>query len=92
MTSLLGTSYPLLGVFLTTLLIAGAILCIWLAVMVLVDIFASRDLSGWAKAGWTVIVFVLPLIGVVIYVIVRGRSMQLHGMKALAGTELSMGG
>ncbi len=92
MTTLVGTSYPLLRVFLTTLWIAGAILCLWLAVMVFVDIFVSRDLSGWAKAGWTVIVFVLPLIGVVIYVMVRGRSMRLHGIKVLASTELSMGG
>jgi hypothetical protein len=34
----------------------------------------SRDLSGLGKALWVLVVVVLPLIGVLIYMIVRGSG------------------
>jgi hypothetical protein len=51
----------------------------WLAVLavfiwVFVDIFHRRDLSGWGKAGWVLLVFVLPVIGAFIYLVARPRS------------------
>jgi hypothetical protein len=45
-------------------------LFIWL----FADIFRRRDLSGWGKAGWIFFVFVLPLIGALIYMIARPSS------------------
>lgn len=36
-----------------------------------VDNFSRRDHSGWAKAGWTLFVIFLPLLGVLIYMIAR---------------------
>jgi hypothetical protein len=47
------------------------VIWIWLLIMVLWDNFARRDHSGWAKAGWTLFVIFLPLLGVLIYMIVR---------------------
>jgi hypothetical protein len=52
------------------------VLWIFLVVRILMDIFASDDMNGWAKACWLVLVVFLPLFGVLIYLIVRGRSMQ----------------
>ena len=49
---------------------------IWLVVTVFFDIFRSDDLSGWAKAGWSIFVILIPLLGVLIYVIARGDKMQ----------------
>ena len=49
---------------------------IWLVISVFIDIFRSDDLCGWGKAGWTIVVLFLPLIGVLIYVIARGDKMQ----------------
>ena len=37
--------------------------------MVLSDIFRRPDVSGWGKAGWTLFVIFLPLLGVLIYMI-----------------------
>jgi len=37
----------------------------------LVDIFRRNDLSGWAKALWVIFVLILPLLGMLIYFIVR---------------------
>lgn len=44
---------------------------IYLVVMVLWDNFKRHDHSGWAKAGWTILVIFLPFIGVLIYMIAR---------------------
>lgn len=48
---------------------------IWLLVSVVTDVFRSDDLSGWAKALWTVFIIVLPLLGVLVYLISRGDDM-----------------
>ena len=39
--------------------------------MILADNFRRSDISGWAKAGWTLFVIFVPLIGVLTYVIAR---------------------
>jgi hypothetical protein len=46
---------------------------IWMFISVFADIFRRDDLSGWAKAGWIFFVAVLPLIGILAYVIARPR-------------------
>ena len=63
-------------VFLSVLWFAGLFLWIALAVMIFSDIFSDHDLSGWGKAGWTVLIIILPLIGVLAYLIFRGESMR----------------
>ena len=63
---------------LTVLEIGLLILWIWMAITVVIDIFRSHDLSGWAKAGWLVLVFLVPLLGVLVYVIARNDKMKAH--------------
>ena len=60
---------------------------IWLVIMVFADIFASRDMSGWAKALWIILVFLFPLVGVLAYLIVRGPKMRAHQIEALEQQE-----
>jgi len=73
---MLGTVYPALDLFWTLLELALFGLWIWLIIVILGDIFGSTDLSGWEKALWTLLVIVLPWVGVVIYLIARGGSMS----------------
>ena len=54
------------------------ILWIWLAITVITDVFRSHDLNGWKKAFWLVLIVLLPLLGVLIYVIARGDEMTAH--------------
>ncbi len=68
--------YPLLNAFLTMLYFFLWILWIFLVIRVVFDIFRSRDLSGWGKAGWLILVIVLPFLGVFIYLIARGGKMH----------------
>ena len=69
-------SYPLLGAFWTIFEIFLWVIWIWILITVFIDIFRSHDLSGGAKALWFLLVLFIPLIGVLVYLIVRGGSMQ----------------
>jgi hypothetical protein len=70
------TGYPVLDVFWTIFEIFAFVVWFWLLFVVLTDVFRSRDLSGIAKATWTIFVIFLPLIGILTYLIIRGRSMN----------------
>ena len=66
------SSYPLLDVFLTTLWFFLWLLWLFLVVWITMDVLRNRDLSGWAKAGWILLIVLLPLIGILVYVGVHG--------------------
>ncbi|MFB6780831.1 SHOCT domain-containing protein [Streptomyces sp. NPDC056352] len=68
-------SYPLLNLFWTMLWFFLWIMWLFLLFKVISDIFRSDDLGGWAKAGWLILALLLPYLGVLIYVIARGKSM-----------------
>jgi hypothetical protein len=69
------SSYPLLNAIWTMFVFFGFIIWLWMLFAVLVDVFRRHDISGWAKAGWTLFVIVLPFLGVLTYLIVHGRDM-----------------
>jgi hypothetical protein len=48
-------------------------MAIWIFITTFADIFRRNDLSGLAKAGWLLLIFVLPFIGVLIYLIARPK-------------------
>ncbi|NEE22818.1 SHOCT domain-containing protein, partial [Streptomyces sp. SID7499] len=54
---------------------------------VITDLFRDHSLNGWAKAGWLVLVILLPYLGVLIYLIVRGRSMHERDEKLAKDSE-----
>ena len=70
------SSYPLLNLFWTMCILFLWVLWIWILIWVFIDIFRSHDLSGWAKTLWFLFVLFIPLIGVLVYLIARGGSMQ----------------
>jgi hypothetical protein len=51
------------------------ILFFWLLITVFGDLFSRHDIGGWAKAGWTVLVILVPYLGIFIYLIANGKSM-----------------
>jgi len=68
--------YPLLDAFLTMLWFFLWVLWIFLLFWIIFDIFRSKDLSGWSKALWLIFIIILPFLGVFVYLIARGGSMQ----------------
>jgi phospholipase D-like protein len=68
---LIADSYPFLNIMWTMFIFFAWVIWISLLVMILIDNFRRSDHSGWAKAGWTLFVIFLPLIGVLVYMIAR---------------------
>jgi predicted PurR-regulated permease PerM len=65
----------------TTFVVFVWVMFIVILVNVLIDLFRSHDLSGWAKALWLVVLVVLPFLGVLIYLIARGGGMQARAVQ-----------
>jgi hypothetical protein len=70
------SNYPVLDIFWSILEFFLWVIWIWLLIWIFIDIFRSHDLSGWAKALWFLFVLIIPLVGVLVYLIVRGGSMH----------------
>ena len=68
--------YPLLDLFWTMLWFFLFIAWLFLLFTLFADIFRSKDMGGWAKALWVLFIIILPIIGSLVYLIVRGRSMH----------------
>ena len=51
-------------------------MAIWIFIMIFADIFRRNDLSGVAKAGWIILIFILPFIGAMIYLIARPKMTE----------------
>lgn len=66
---------PPLSVFLTVMYFFLWIIWFTPLFRVIADVFRDDELSGWAKAAWTVFVIVLPFLGVFVYLVARGRGM-----------------
>ena len=60
---------------------------IWLLISILGDIFRDRELSGGAKAMWVLFLVFLPWLGALIYLIVRGNSMNERTLQARLDQE-----
>ena len=72
---------PLLDLMWSMLWIFLLFAWFWLVITIFIDIFRSDDLGGVAKALWILFVLLIPWLGVLVYVIVRGQSMQERQIK-----------
>ncbi|MFJ6011957.1 SHOCT domain-containing protein [Streptomyces sp. NPDC092952] len=73
--------YPMLNLFWTMLVFFLWIMWLFLLFKIITDIFRSHELGGWAKAGWLILVLILPFLGVLLYLIFRGPAMAEHDIK-----------
>lgn len=46
---------------------------IWIFISLFADIFRRDDLSGWAKAGWLLVLVWVPFLGALIYIVMRPK-------------------
>ena len=84
---MLAYDYPLLGVFWTMLWFALFFIWIWLLIVIFGDIFRSHDIGGLAKTLWVLFVIFLPFLGILFYLIFRGKSMQERQVRSVARQE-----
>ena len=73
---MLASSYPALDIFWSMLEFFIFVLWIFLVIYILIDIFRSSDLRGAAKCAWVILVLILPFLGILAYLVVRGGSMH----------------
>ena len=66
------------------------ILFFWLLFTVFADLFSRHDISGWAKTGWTILVIILPFLGIFIYLIAEGRGMGERNMQRAQAQQSQM--
>ena len=79
--SVASSSYPLLNIFWSMFVFFIWILWIWILIWIIIDIFRSHDLGGFAKAMWFLFIIFIPLIGVLVYLIARGGKMHEHAVQ-----------
>ena len=73
--TIFAADYPFLNILGSMILFFSWVIWIWMMVAILSDVFRRRDMSGWAKAAWTVFLIVLPFLGALIYLIANHDGM-----------------
>jgi Phospholipase_D-nuclease N-terminal/Short C-terminal domain len=72
---IVAADYPFLNILWTMIIFFCWVVWIWMMVIILSDVFRRRDISGWAKAAWTVFLIVLPFLGALVYLIAQHDGM-----------------
>jgi hypothetical protein len=62
----------------------------WLLFAVFGDLVRRDDISGWGKAGWTILVIVLPFLGIIVYLIAEGKAMGERRMREVQQAQAQM--
>ncbi len=73
---------PILGVFWSTMIFFLWVAWLFLLFRVFGDISRTQEMSGWAKALWSIFMIVVPFLGVFVYVIVYGQAMSKRDVAA----------
>jgi hypothetical protein len=80
----LATDYPFLDILGTMILFFAWVLWIWMMIVLLTNVFTRKDIGGWAKAGWTIFMLVLPFIGAITYLGVEHKQLAEAGPTGVA--------
>jgi hypothetical protein len=75
--------FPLLDLFWSMLWFFAMVIWFFAVAAVIIDIFRSPDLSGWAKALWFVVVLFVPVLGLLAYLVARGSKMTRRAFDAV---------
>lgn len=63
--------FPLLSMFWVLLMWFFMFSIFFAVVWAFIDNFRRSDHSGWAKAGWALVILIIPLFGTLVYLIAR---------------------
>jgi len=87
---LLIADYSLGDALLTVLEIFLLFAWFWILITVIGDLFRDHQISGWGKAGWVLLLIVVPFLGTLIYLIARGEGMRERAVKEQADMRKHM--
>jgi Phospholipase_D-nuclease N-terminal len=72
---IIAADYPFMDIFWTMLVFFAWVMWFWTLIIVMTDVFGRSDIGGWAKAAWTLFLLIIPVIGMLVYLIAEGREM-----------------
>lgn len=76
------------GEFLWSLLIIFFMIMYFMVLFsVIIDLFRNKNMGGFAKALWILFLIFIPLLSLLIYVIVYGRSMATRQQEAVVEAQ-----
>jgi Short C-terminal domain/Phospholipase_D-nuclease N-terminal len=87
---IVAADYPFLDIFWTMIIFFCWVVWIWMMVIILTDVFRRGDISGWAKAAWTVFLIVLPFLGVLVYLIAQHDGMADRAAERARGEQAQL--
>ncbi len=73
---MLATEWSFGNVLWTMVVLFFWVMAIWIFIAIFADIFRRNDLSGWGKAGWIFLIFIVPFLGALIYVVARPKMTE----------------
>ena len=86
----LATSFGNGDVFLWMLEFFFFVIWFWLLLTIFGDLFRDHETSGGMKAVWVIALVILPYIGILIYLLVRGHGMAGRAAKQNAAMQEQM--
>jgi phospholipase D-like protein/putative oligomerization/nucleic acid binding protein len=75
---IVAADYPFMDILWSMIIFFCWVVWIWMMIVILTDVFHRRDISGWAKAAWTVFMIVLPFLGALVYLIAQHDGMAVR--------------
>ena len=78
---LIAADYPFLDVLWTMIVFFAWLAWIWIAVTCFIDIFRRHDIGGFHKAAWVVFIIVIPVLGVLVYLIAQHDGLRERSVK-----------
>jgi hypothetical protein len=87
LTMVIAADYPFMDVMWSMVVFFAFVVWLFIMVAFLTDIFRRRDISGWAKAAWTVFLIVLPFVGVIAYLVINHHGLAVRSASDTKVTE-----
>lgn len=78
----IAAEYPFLEILGSMLFFFGFVIWMWMLFAIFGDLFRRDDVSGWGKAGWTLFILLLPIIGALAYLTTQGKAMAERNVAA----------
>ena len=82
--------YSLGDALLTVLEIFLLVAWFWILITIIGDLFRDHQMSGWGKAGWVLVLILIPFLGSLIYLIARGEGMRERAVREQADARRHM--
>ena len=62
----------------------------WILITIISDLFRDHEASGWTKAFWIIFLILLPFLGALLYLIIRGKGMRERAIAEQAEVQKQM--